>query len=88
MIYAELLGSEIGLAADDPRLGACLTAFKRMLRKPGHALQELETLEDPPRAEALEEFWIRFRAALPRFEGDVTAAGRELSRGVDLILGS
>jgi len=86
VIFAILLADQLGLSPSGPESEACVTAFKRMLRKPTDSRAALAGLNDPELAESLDDFWSRFRAALPRFEGDVTAAGRELAQGVGLIL--
>ncbi len=86
VIFQHLLASELP-ATGPAGLEQAMSAFKRMLRKPGAAQAELERLSDRGQAEQLGEFWERFRAALPRFEGDLSAAGRELATGVELILG-
>ncbi|MBL4849876.1 MAG: sigma-70 family RNA polymerase sigma factor [Planctomycetes bacterium] len=87
-IFRHLLASELGAGASDERVAASVTAFKRMLRRPTQAHDHLAALEDTALSEQLGEFWARFRSSLPRFEGDLTAAGRELAHGVELILGS
>ena len=87
-IFRHLLASELGASAGDERVALSVTAFKRMLRKPTEAEDHLAALGDAALAERLGEFWARFRSSLPRFEGDLTAAGRELAQGVELILGS
>lgn len=87
VIFGHLLASELGVEATGPQVGRALIAFKRMLRTPTQADAYLADLEDAGLAEQLGEFWTRFRASLPRFEGDLTAAGRELAHGVELILG-
>lgn len=86
-IFRHLLASELGIEACDERVAPCVTAFKRMLRRPTQAHDHLAALEDASLSEELGEFWARFRSSLPRFEGDLTAAGRELAQGVELILG-
>ena len=88
VIFRHLLARELELEADGARIEACVTAFKRLLRQPTRAADHLASLDDESLAEQLGQFWARFRSSLPRFEGDLTAAGRELAQGVELILGS
>lgn len=85
VIYTHLLAAELSLPPDDPALARCVVAFRKLLRTPSDARATLDAL--PDHRESLEAFWTRFRAALPRFRGDETAAGRELAEGVALILG-
>jgi DNA-directed RNA polymerase specialized sigma24 family protein len=87
VIFQRLLTAELGFEPGDARLDPCVAAFKRMLRKPAESRAQLEQLGDSALSDPLEDFWKRFQAALPRFQGDVTAAGRELAQGVELILG-
>ena len=87
-IFRHLRARELGLAAEDARVEACVTGFKRLLRQPTRAEDHLASRGDDKIAGQLWEFWMRFRSSLPRFEGDLTAAGRELAQGVELILGS
>jgi len=87
-IFRHLLARELGAEASGERVASSVAVFKRMLRRPTQAQEHLATLEDAALSEQLGEFWGRFRSSLPRFEGDLTAAGRELAHGVELILGS
>jgi len=86
-IFRALLAHELSLEAA-PRLEEHVTVFTRALRKPGELEGHLSLLGSDLEREAFREFWSRFRAALPHFEGDETAAGRELAAGVSLLLGS
>jgi RNA polymerase sigma factor (sigma-70 family) len=87
VIFADLLAFELGLEAGSSQVTTCVDMFKRCLRKPVDAQRHMETLADSELREGFQEFWQRFRAALPHFRGDESVAGRELAHGVTLILG-
>ena len=67
------------------QLTRAVTVFKKLLRAPRARRAILQELPAGPRRQALDGLWTRFQAALPRFQGDLTVAGRELSRGVALV---
>jgi DNA-directed RNA polymerase specialized sigma24 family protein len=85
VVFSELVAGELGVDLDDARLPGCVDAFRRGLRQPTGFAGFLEEASEGLR-EDLEVLWGRFRAALPRFDGDETAAGRELAAGVRMIL--
>lgn len=87
VIYTTLLANELELASEGVAVSLCADAFKRSLRKPGRVVEHVKVLGDEALAEQFMNFWGRFQAALPHFEGDETSAGRELAQGVELILG-
>lgn len=87
VIFAHLIAHELDLELDSLEVATCVEAFKRCLRKPGRLPDHLEALSDAALRERFEEFWLRFRAALPHFRGDESVAGQELAQGVALILG-
>lgn len=89
-IFRALLARELELnpEQDSARLAAALAAFKETLRKPRESDAIVAKLGDRGLRLALGSFVERFRAALPRFDGDATASGQELRRGIAVILES
>jgi DNA-directed RNA polymerase specialized sigma24 family protein len=84
-IFEALLARELELSPG-PRLTVARDAFKASLRRPSAAGRALDALGDRALAASLEAFLDRFRSGLRHFEGDETASGRELRRGLSVIL--
>jgi hypothetical protein len=85
-IFRNLLARELEVAVADQRLEACVAVFKKALRQPRRVADLVEEAPADLR-EALGEFLARFQASLPQFRGDRSERGRELERGLELILG-
>jgi RNA polymerase sigma factor (sigma-70 family) len=84
-LFEALLARELELPRGDARLPLALDAFKDALREPRRVRERLARVPDRALEDALDAFLARFRAALPRLEGDETEAGIELRRGLDVI---
>lgn len=84
-IFERLLGRELALAADDPRLAHAVTTFKESLRRPGASESLLAGMGDARVRAGLADFLERLRASLPELASDGSARGAELRRGLALI---
>lgn len=84
-LFEAFVARELGLPRGDARVADAVVVFKDALREPGRTAERLERVRDGALRAELATFLERFRAALPRLEGDETQAGLELRRGLELI---